>query len=691
MSRRSVKRSDDLSKKESINESLLKKFRCVQQAFIDQNRRSEMIMDHWDAYHCKLGPKQFYRGESQKYIPIIRDAVNAVRTRQLNQLFPKSGRYVEEVTSDQDRHYALLSLLESYVVSSRLRTEVLPSLLVNGQIEGQYTVYARWLDIDRNIAYRKQADPATGMPERVVEEEFKIGRPAVDVISDCDLMVIPTTVDSIEHALAVGGSATVIWRWTKDQLWQHAEDGDISKENAEIMEGRMSRFYDQVRGLRDTSKEMVDAAGIKKKGKEALVYEMFTMEEVNGKNRMVRAFYGGNDLVLGAKLNPYWCDRCPIISQSVLKVHGRFKGDIPVQPCMDVQIMANDALNECADSIHYALGPVTAVNPEVKPDWTHLIYRPGAVWPVEPDAMKTFVFPDTTPSALRVIEYCRTQIFQTLGVNPAMMPQQTGRPGAKRNQAEIALEQQVDLLTTSEAVTVVEQGILTPLMQRFAEYDHQFRDYDMMVRSYGELGHKSELESVGPMQAGRNYQLRWYGVESSRNQAQVQQMIAGMNVLAGIPPQLYQGYQMTLAPALEHLVGEIYGPRLGPLLFRSTVDQMSVPPETENKMLAENLEVLVHLMDNHSDHIRAHMQVPAGPQRDVHIQRHMQMLQAQQAAAITIAQQGGGGSGNGQAGPQGGPQRGSMVGPQRPMRQPPGTIHQDRMPGLGAIVPPRKT
>jgi hypothetical protein len=47
---------------------------------------------------------------------------------------------------------------------------------------------------------------------------------------------------------------------------------------------------------------------------------------------------------------------------------------------------------------------------------------------------------------------CQTQIFQTLGVNPAMMPQSPAAT-TKRNQAEIANEQAVDLLTTADAVT----------------------------------------------------------------------------------------------------------------------------------------------------------------------------------------------------------------------------------------------
>ena len=56
-----------------------------------------------------------------------------------------------------------------------------------------------------------------------------------------------------------------------------------------------------------------------------------------------------------------------------------------------------------------------------------------------------------------------------------MLPQSTGAKAGKRNQAEIALEQQVDILTTADAVTVLEESVFTEIIERFAELDAQFR------------------------------------------------------------------------------------------------------------------------------------------------------------------------------------------------------------------------
>ena len=54
----------------------------------------QLILD-WE-----VGGGQAYSGNSQIFVPLIHNAVNARATRFVNQLFPKGGRYVEVVSSD---------------------------------------------------------------------------------------------------------------------------------------------------------------------------------------------------------------------------------------------------------------------------------------------------------------------------------------------------------------------------------------------------------------------------------------------------------------------------------------------------------------------------------------------------------------------------------------------------------------
>ena len=84
-------RDEDISRRPRIRSKLLKIFEDVDKGFDNQRDRSDEIMDCWDAYQCVLGPKQFYNGRSQLYVPIVRVAINARRTRFVNQMFPQAG------------------------------------------------------------------------------------------------------------------------------------------------------------------------------------------------------------------------------------------------------------------------------------------------------------------------------------------------------------------------------------------------------------------------------------------------------------------------------------------------------------------------------------------------------------------------------------------------------------------------
>ena len=145
----------------------------------------------------------------------------------------------------------------------------------------------------------------------------------------------------------------------------------------------------------------------------------------------------------------------------------------------------------------------------------------------------------------RSVNAAKMQIFQSLGVNPAMLPSsQAGQKGAKTNQAQVAQEQQVDLLMTADAVIGISDDILTPILRWFVYLDHQFRKTNLTVREFGTLGHEMDMEEIPPIQMDRRFEVRWYGVEAMRSIQQMQQQMAGINVIRGIPPQQYQGFEL---------------------------------------------------------------------------------------------------------------------------------------------------
>src|SRR5208282_1868370 len=634
-------RADQLIHDPDVEEALTDIFTKIQAGFDKQADRSDDNIDYWECYNCILGNKQVYNGNAQIFVPLVHSAIEARKTRFVNQVFPKNGRYIEAVSEDGSIPHTETALLEHYVRKAKLRTQIAPALCKNGDIEGQMSVQVTWQEFRRHVAFRAQKPPEEGAigdedenSEDIQEEELVEGRPVVKVVADSDLLVLPPTADSLEEALRDGGSVTTICRWSEAHVKEMIELGEIDKEAGEsILEELMTD--DKLRQRQDKSKAMVDAAGIKTgaRGNYALVYRSWLMLTIEGERRLCLAYYGGEHHILSCKRNPYWSDRIDIISAPVDKVDGSFKGRSKLAfGVADLQYHANDVCNQGADSASYALSPIVMTDPEKNPG--DLILMLGAVWKTSPNDTQFAKFPPLWQDALTLIEADQQAIFQALSVNPAQITQGMGTK-KKTNQAEISNEQQVDILTTSDAVTVMEDEIYTPIVMFMLELDHQYRDKEMRVREYGETGMLSNMVEVPLIQMDKMYSFRWFGVEQSRNAQSLQQQVAGINILRGIPPQLLPGYRLELGPLLSHMVDNLYGPRLGAVTLKDLRQDLTMDPEMENKMLLDGFVVPVHPQDDLQKHIPAHQKAaqesgdPTGHIK-VHIMAHMNALQMQQ-------------------------------------------------------------
>ena len=692
-----LKRDQELSTRQEIRQEVQKVFDDVEKGFTDQQSRANDTKDWWELYNCVLGERQFYSGTAEIFLPLVSDAVDARVTRFTNQLFPQGGRYAEVITHEDDPPHATMSLLEHYVRKAKLRTEVCPALIRNGDVEGQYTVYVDWAEHERTVVRRKTKAAVTedgveveefGTVEDVEEEVIKDFGPTVEVIYDADLLILPAMANSVDEAISIGGSVTVRRKWTKGQVKAMIKEGVFVKSVGEALMSEMSRRSTGSQQY-DPKKEQASAAGIKSGGKVVYGYETWTRIKVDGELRLVRAYYGGDKQILGVKLCPYWCDRAPIISCPVEKIAGVAKGKSQVEKVADVQILANDTINEAADTANFSAMPIIMTDPVKNPKISSMILGLAAIWETNPNDTHFAQFPELWKHGFEIANQCKQQIFQTLGVNPAMMPQSTGAKSGKRNQAEIALEQQVDVMTTADAVTILEEGVFTPLLERFAEYDHQFRDDEITVAMFGELGTGARMEKItDPIQLGAKYSFRWYGVESARTAAQIQQQISLLNVYAKIPPQMYPGYRLNMAPAMVQGIEAAFGPRMAGKVFVSMAKELTVDPVEENHLMEHGFQTPVHPGDDDAAHVRVHMQLlqagdPHGTIR-AHIAQHQQAFAMKAQAAAAQQQQAPGGGGGG------GPQPGAQVRRQGPTKQPPGAIHPDQMARAGSPQMPRK-
>ena len=692
-------RKADLSKRAGVKDQLKDLFDAVLEGFTDQGQRSDDIQDYWDIYNCRLTGMQKYDGNSQIFVPIVHNAVNARKTRFVNQMFPRSGRNVEVTSADGSQPYAEMALLEYYITKAKLRTQVMPALMVNGDVEGQYNLLVEWCSQERHVTYKTwdtpemepgMENPAAGKIETIVEEKLETAWPEVEVISDCDILILPETAASVEEAISVGGSVTVIRRWTKAKIQQMARDGHIRKDASKALIGQLADYDPK----NSQKKKHLEAAGVQSNGtlKFALVYQTWGVLEIAGQRRLCLSFYGGEDTVLGCRRNPLWSDKVPLVSVPVDKISGSFKGISKVRAVADMQYFANDAINEAADSAAYSLLPIVMTDPEKNPRIGSMVMSLAAVWETSPKDTQFAQFPELWKDGFAMVAAAKTEVAQTLSVSPAAITGGGGSGKGKPNQAEVAQEQQVDLLTTADAVTVVEQGVLSPMLELFVEMDHQYRDKDIMVKQFGRMGLEATMESVPPIQFGTRYEYRWFGVEQARSAQQIQQQIAGMNVIRGIPPEQLGGYKVNLVPIITQLVENTFGPRLAPLVFQSPEQQMPVPVEQENTLLLAGYEVPTHELDDDVQHIQQHTMLlqeregaPAIPNKKkilAHIFAHAQQMQKKQQAQM--ATQGAPGVPGGAIGPQpepgvaGTPRIGAQPGQPRP-QGPPGLIHQDQL------------
>jgi hypothetical protein len=197
------------------------------------------------------------------------------------------------------------------------------------------------------------------------------------------------------------------------------------------------------------------------------------------------------------------------------------------------------------------------------------------------------------------------------------------------------------------------------------------------------MGIRAAMEHIPPLQMDRRYQFRWYGVEAAQNAQQVQNQIAMTNVLRGIPPQQYPGYQLDLVPVIAQLVENTFGPRLAPLLFKDMRSQLSIPVQLENNLLSEGIDLAVHPMDNDVEHIQMHMPLlgngdPTGVVR-VHLERHKMSMEQKTASSMQAG---------GMPPPTGIPQGATMVGglnPSPPAGEPGipgGQMNEQPQPGV---------
>ena len=320
----------------------------------------------------------------------------------------------------------------------------------------------------------------------IEEQEIIHQYPRVEVIADADVLVMPFTADSVEDAIGSGRLGhRSCKRWSKAKIRQDdprrrdrqgsrpvADPGDGGKK------GKQTAGQEEDHGGRRRHQVRKAASD------RACLQDLAPRSRWTASMRLVRIYFGGADRLLSVQAQSVLVRQgAGAVGSAREECEGSFKGkSARSSSSIPSSTRRTTRVNEGMDSAAYALLPIIMTDPEKNPRVGSMVLNVAAIWETSPKDTQFAQFPQLWKEAFQIVASCKDQIFQTLGINPAMMPQQVTAPGKKPNQAQIANEQQVDILTTADAVTGIEGEILTPMLQWFIWLDHQFRDKEITDR-----------------------------------------------------------------------------------------------------------------------------------------------------------------------------------------------------------------
>ncbi|MBN3809425.1 hypothetical protein [Paraburkholderia sp. Ac-20347] len=665
----------------------------IAKCFENKQEQMDRCEEYWSIFNAQPDENQQYSGNSQCYIPAVRNAIKARMKRTLKQLFPVNHKHVGAVGPDGNIPFAQISLLEHYIRSANLKDVVRADLLA-GDVTGQWNLYIDWTRTYRRITELVKKPPILedhelgGEVEDVTaddedwdweKEQKEVTEEGPDVVPFAteDLAVYPPTCNDIQKATATA----IKLRMSQDMLEQFVEEGVFVGHTAKDIIERMAQ-PSKGREKYVAPKKRTGDAGVRTEGtyKYALIYEVHTNLDLGNGKEPCFVYYAGQDEILGIIRNPFWSGKRPILSAPIERIQGSAFGVSMIEPVKFLQWNLNDFWNMGQDSAQYSLLPITMVDPVSNPNYQSMVVGLAAVWLTDPNKTKFANFPAIYKDAIPLCENLKAQINESMDVNDAMLGK---APQGRKNQAQMAAMAQAQESNIIDHAERYEEVMLNPLLEWMFELDRQFRTEELTVEILGEVGVRANLQTI-PVQAfGERYFFRWCGTSYQQNLQRMQQMIAWMNVLRGIPPQQLDGRRLNIGPILEYGTEQIFGPEVAPRVLIDERNMFHVEPEDENLMMHNGLAAEVHQADDDRRHIQAHL---AGAQMTgdpgglfrAHIQQHQQAMQAKSQAQMPKPQGQPGVPGGAGPGVAGTPRQGAQPGMPRP-QGPPGMIHPDQL------------
>ncbi len=676
----------------------------IDKCFSNKDGQDAKVEGYWNIFNAIPDENRQYEGNSTAYIPEVRTCIQARVKRSLKQLFPDNRKHVDAVGTDAETPYPMLALLEHYIRKTDLKNVVRADLIA-GDVTGQWLLYIDWSKTTRQIRHAVRRpkiledgdlgqvpdieieDPEGETEEKLEAKEMIEEHPVVMNLPVEDFAIYPPTEGDPQRAIATA----VKLRMTKDRLQQLMDEGVFVGDSA-------SDLFDELAAddnrKKSPAKKRTSDAGIKTEGtyKMAVVYEIhcdLPLEDDPKAKEPCYVYYAGNgkggegQRILGIIRNPLWSGKRPVLSCAVDEITGSHFGRSKIEPVAFLQYNLNDCWNMTLDAAQYSLLPIVMTDPQKQPNYQSMVMGLAAVWLTDPQSTQFAQFPALYKDAIPLCNVLQQHIREALDVNDAMLGKQ---PAGRKNAAAVGAQAQDQQINITDHADRYEERMLNPLLELFFEMDQQFRTEDVTVMQRGELGVRAKMTKIEPQQFGERYEFVWMGTLYTMGVQKMQQQIAWLNVLRGIPPQQLAGRRLDITPIIEAGTDLMFGPEVAPRVLIDERNLYTIDPAEENTMLANGFMVQVHQGDNDVEHLQAHQSVavhtgdPTGHIR-AHIQQHMAALQAKRQTQMAQQQkpQGQPGMPGGAApGVAGTPRMGAQPGQPR-MQQPPGAVHVDQM------------
>lgn len=683
-------------------------YSLIQKEYDNQYERDRHISEYWAIYSATPDSNRTYLGNSQCYLPAVRDAVNARAKRTIKQLFPNRYKHVEAVGAGGDTPFPQLALLEHYIRKTDLKS-IVRSDLVAGDVTGTWNLYIDWTKSYRRVTELVKRNPLVGeavegesvsLTDPTDEEEatesrdiMEEGPDIVDFATE-DLAVVPPTVNSLEKADVV----SIRLRMSRDKVQQMLDEGVFKLPGGA---SSIDKFVNQGagdsdHGMRTKSppKQRSNDAGVRTEGTftYALVYEATAMLPFeDGIKQLAYIYYAGPNDIVGIIKAPQWGGKRPTICAPVERIQGSFTGISKIEPVKFLQWNLNDFWNMGQDSAMYSLLPIVMTDPLKNPNYATMVIGLAAVWGADPNSTKFANFPQIYKDAALLCDTIKRQIWESMDVNEMMMGKM---PQGRKNNQLMGAMQQEQMVAIMDHAERYEDAMLNPLVERMFEYDQQFRTKTLTVMTMGEIGVKAKMTDIEPQQWGERFDFRWAGTSFIMGMQRQQQKIAAMNVLRGVPPQQMNGRKLDITPILEDMVNDVFGPEVAPRILVDERNLFTVDPATENELMHNGMPAQVHEADNDVEHIQSHQSVAritgdAQGKFRSHLAAHIiqlnkkrEMAMAQQAPGVPGAP-GPSVGGPARPGVAGTPVSGGQPSGPRPVQGPPGMERPDNIADAG--------